>query len=161
MKVIKRLLHEPTHSAPHSAPRLSSDNALAPPTQLPQDKKFVLTYADLLSSLPQIPPSALRSLALPVLPTHWSTLGGRTIDHIRQKLTEAITWPLTHPDSFARFGVQPPRGVLLYGPPGCSKTMVGRALATESGVNFLAVRGPEVGFWIYIFSCIPRLSFSL
>lgn len=49
-----------------------------------------------------------------------------------------------HPEAFERFGVQPPRGVLLYGPPGCSKTMVGRALASESGVNFLAVRGPEV-----------------
>ncbi len=61
-----------------------------------------------------------------------------------QKLRECVKWPLLHPEAFARLGVRPPRGVLLYGPPGCSKTLLVRACATESGVNFLAVKGPEV-----------------
>jgi AAA family ATPase len=103
-----------------------------------------ITLDDLLASLPLVPPSALRSLTLPVPPTSWSSLGGSSIALIRRKLTECISWPLLHPGSFERLGVSPPRGVLMYGPPGCSKTMVGRALASEGGVNFLGVRGPEV-----------------
>ena len=65
-----------------------------------------------------------------------------------------------HPEAFERFGVSPPRGVLMYGPPGCSKTMVGRALASEGGVNFLAVRGPEVCFCSDMFCpcCLTLIS---
>ena len=55
-----------------------------------------------------------------------------------------VEWPLKHPEAFLRLGLRPPRGILLYGPPGCSKTMIARAIATESGLNFLAVKGPEV-----------------
>lgn len=65
---------------------------------------------------------------------------------IKRKLYEAVQWPLLHPESFKRLGVNAPRGVLLYGPPGCSKTMIAKALATESGVNFVAVKGAEVSF---------------
>ena len=53
-------------------------------------------------------------------------------------------WPLTHPDTFKRLGVVPAKGVLLFGPPGCSKTLTARALATETGLNFIAVKGPEL-----------------
>jgi SpoVK/Ycf46/Vps4 family AAA+-type ATPase len=72
----------------------------------------------------------------------WSDIGGQ--DSVKQKLRECVEWPLTHKDTFKRLGVQAPKGVLLYGPPGCSKTMTAKALATESGINFLAVKGPEV-----------------
>jgi AAA family ATPase len=61
-----------------------------------------------------------------------------------QKLREAVEWPLLHGDVFERLGVKPSKGVLLYGPPGCSKTILVRACACESGVNFIAVKGPEV-----------------
>jgi AAA family ATPase len=59
-------------------------------------------------------------------------------------MKEAIEWPLTHPQAFARLGIRPPKGIRMYGPPGCSKTLMAKALATESGLNFLAVKGPEL-----------------
>lgn len=63
-----------------------------------------------------------------------------------------------HPEAFARFNIRPPKGILLYGPPGCSKTLMAKALATEAGLNFIAVKGPEVrgslnltsGCWLII-----------
>lgn len=53
-------------------------------------------------------------------------------------LVQVVEWPLQHPELFRRMHIAPPRGVLLYGPPGCSKTLMAKALATESGMNFLA-----------------------
>jgi transitional endoplasmic reticulum ATPase len=63
---------------------------------------------------------------------------------VKQSLTEAVLWPLQYPDSFARLGVQPPRGVLLYGPPGCGKTFLIRALAGTGRLNVLSVKGAEL-----------------
>lgn len=57
---------------------------------------------------------------------------------------EAVEWPIAHPEVFERMGIRPPKGVLLYGPPGCSKTLMAKALATESKLNFIAVKGPEL-----------------
>lgn len=108
-----------------------------PPEVSPQ-----LTLADLLTALPTVRPSALRSLFLDTVPVRYSDIGGQA--QTIQKLRECVEWPLLHPEAFARLGVRAPRGVLLYGPPGCSKTLLVRACATESGVNFLAVKGPEV-----------------
>ncbi|KAH9850128.1 AAA family ATPase [Lenzites betulinus] len=101
-----------------------------------------LTHADLVIALPTVRPSALRSLFLDTVPVHYSDIGGQA--ETIQKLRECVEWPLLHPEAFARLGVRAPRGVLLYGPPGCSKTLLVRACATESGVNFLAVKGPEL-----------------
>jgi AAA family ATPase len=102
----------------------------------------LVTYSDFLQALPSIRPSALRSLILETPRVYWSDIGG--VSHIRERLKEAIEWPLLHPDTFTRLGVAPTKGVLLYGPPGCSKTLTAKALATESGINFLAVKGPEL-----------------
>lgn len=55
-----------------------------------------------------------------------------------------MEWPLRHPEAFQRMGIEPPKGVLLYGPPGCSKTMMAKALATEGSMNFIVVKGPEL-----------------
>jgi AAA family ATPase len=101
-----------------------------------------LTYADFLHALPLTRPSALRSLVLETPHVSWSDIGG--VSYVRDRLREAIEWPLLHPETFARLGVTPTKGVLLYGPPGCSKTLTAKALATESGINFLAVKGPEL-----------------
>ena len=113
----------------------------ADPATAPSSKPE-LTTADLLSSLPTVRPSALRSVFLDSAPVRYSDIGGQ--HHVIQKLKEAIEWPLKHPEAFARLGVRAPKGVLLYGPPGCSKTLLVRACATESTINFVAVKGPEV-----------------
>jgi transitional endoplasmic reticulum ATPase len=63
---------------------------------------------------------------------------------VKQVLTESVLWPLTYPDTFARLGVQPPRGVLLYGPPGCGKTYLVKAIAGTGKANVLSVKGAEL-----------------
>ncbi|KAJ7288451.1 AAA family ATPase [Mycena rebaudengoi] len=103
---------------------------------------LMLTLSDLEASLPSIRPSAMRSVFVEAPPVRYSEIGGQA--SVIQKLREAVEWPLLHPEAFLRLGVRPPKGVLLYGPPGCSKTVLARACAHESGVNFIAVKGPEV-----------------
>ena len=102
----------------------------------------LLTASDLTHAATAHAPSALRELSLEMPTTRWTEIGGQ--EGIRQKLKESVEWPLKHPEAFARLGITPPKGILLYGPPGCSKTLTARALASESGINFIAVRGPEV-----------------
>jgi AAA family ATPase len=101
-----------------------------------------LLLSDLLCSLPSVRPSALRSVFLESPPVRYADIGGQS--DIIEKLRETIEWPLKHPEAFIRLGAKAPKGVLLYGPPGCSKTLLVRACATESGINFVAVKGPEV-----------------
>ena len=59
---------------------------------------------------------------------------------LKHKLKQAIEWPLKHPESFKRLNIKPPRGLLMYGPPGCSKTMIGKALAHDGGLNFISIK---------------------
>jgi transitional endoplasmic reticulum ATPase len=66
------------------------------------------------------------------------------LEDVKQQLKEAVEWPLEDPASFERMGIKPPRGILLYGPPGTGKTLLAKAVANESGANFLSVKGPEV-----------------
>ena len=106
------------------------------------DTSLVLTSEDIHKGLAAVQPSALRSVTLEIPSVRWADIGGQ--GHVAQKLRECVEWPLRHPEAFTRLGVRAPKGILLYGPPGCSKTLTARALATESGINFLAVKGPEV-----------------
>lgn len=69
---------------------------------------------------------------------HWADIGGN--ETVKHKLKQAIEWPLKNPQSFERMGIDPPRGVLMFGPPGCSKTLTAKALATESGLNFISIK---------------------
>ncbi|ETW82240.1 AAA ATPase [Heterobasidion irregulare TC 32-1] len=105
-------------------------------------ESIALTANDLNISLPSVRPSALRAHFLDMAPVRFSDIGG--LSSTIARLRESVEWPLTHGEALARLGVRPPRGVLLCGPPGCSKTVLVRAIATESGVNFVAVRGPEL-----------------
>jgi transitional endoplasmic reticulum ATPase len=73
---------------------------------------------------------------------HWEDIGG--LDDVKQELKEAVEWPLKNPEIFKRLGIKPPKGILLYGPPGCGKTLLARAVATESEANFITIKGPEV-----------------
>ena len=102
-----------------------------------------VTQQDLLDAVGAVRPISMSSSA--TLQT-----GGVTLDQVgdmvevKQALTEAVLWPLRYPDSFARLGVDPPRGVLVYGPPGCGKTFLLRALAGTGQLNVLAVKGAEL-----------------
>ncbi|CAG8454413.1 8388_t:CDS:10, partial [Scutellospora calospora] len=107
-----------------------------------QQKDVKITMQDMEAAICEIRPSAMREILLEVPKVYWSDIGGQ--QEIIQKLKESIEWPLQHPEAFSRLGIKPPKGILLYGPPGCSKTLMAKALATEAGLNFIAVKGPEL-----------------
>jgi transitional endoplasmic reticulum ATPase len=106
-------------------------------------KPPALTQDDLAGALTVIRPLSRSA-------TEEVSVGAVTLDDVgdmadtKQALTEAVLWPLQHPDTFARLGIQPPRGVLLYGPPGCGKTFVVRALASSGRLSVHAVKGAEL-----------------
>lgn len=107
----------------------------------------ILRLNDIHHVFAQVKPSAMREVLIESPNVKWSDIGGQT-DVILQ-LKQAIEWPLTHPQTFMRLGIKPPRGILMFGPPGCSKTMIAKALATESRVNFLSIKGPELfSMWV-------------
>ena len=105
-------------------------------------EKMVVTMEDFIAAFKEITPSGLREIQVEIPEVHWEDIGG--LDSLKQELREVVEWPLKYPNSFKRIGVQPPKGVLLFGPPGTGKTLLAKAVATESGANFIAVRGPEV-----------------
>lgn len=90
----------------------------------------------------RVRPSAMREVMLEIPEVRWSDIGG--MEDVKQQLQEAVIWPQKHGDRLTSIGAQPIRGVLLYGPPGCSKTLLARACASEAGLNFIAVKGPEL-----------------
>jgi AAA family ATPase len=101
-----------------------------------------LESSDLEVALLTTQPSAMREVFVEVPAVYWKDIGGQA--DVKQNLTEAIEWPLLHKATFERLGAKPPSGILLYGPPGCSKTLMAKAVATESGLNFMSIKGPEV-----------------
>lgn len=101
-----------------------------------------LSEADIEAALLVTRPSAMREVFIEAPKVRWSDVGGQ--EQVKRRLKESVEWPLRHPETFKRLGIRPPAGVLLYGPPGCSKTLIARALATEAGLNFIAIKGPEV-----------------
>lgn len=101
-----------------------------------------LTIDQVMQELVHVKPSALREHAVSVPKTHWSDIGG--YEDVKQQLIETVVWPTVHASHFRNLNVEAPRGVLLFGPPGCSKTMMARAIATESRMNFVSVKGPEI-----------------
>ena len=107
-----------------------------------EQSSFTLLLDDLLLASSRVKPSALRETVVEVPKVLWSEIGGQ--QEAKAALAEAVEWPLRYPQHFSRMGIRPPAGVLLYGPPGCSKTLLAKALATEGSLNFLAVKGPEL-----------------
>lgn len=104
-----------------------------------------LTLVDFTAAQAIIRPSAMREISLELPKVTWNDIApGQAGLAIQQKVRECVEWPLKHKSTMERLGVTAPRGVLLYGPPGCSKTLIARALASESGLNFVAVKGPEL-----------------
>jgi AAA family ATPase len=101
-----------------------------------------VTFSDFTDGLAEISPSSLRDVMIEVPKVYWRDIGGYA--EAKLKLRQAVEWPLKHPEAFERLQIKPPKGVMLYGPPGCSKTMMAKAIATESRMNFLAIKGPEL-----------------
>ncbi|KAK6125202.1 hypothetical protein DH2020_041068 [Rehmannia glutinosa] len=101
-----------------------------------------VTSDDFEKARVKVRPSAMREIILEIPKVGWEDVGGQT--EVKVQLMEAVQWPQKHKDAFERIGTRPPTGILLFGPPGCSKTLLARAVASEAGLNFLAVKGPEL-----------------
>jgi transitional endoplasmic reticulum ATPase len=104
--------------------------------------KLEVHMADFTEALREIEPSAIREVFVEIPEVHWEDVGG--LQKVKEQLVESVEWPLKHPDLFQRAGVKPPKGILLSGPPGCGKTLLAKAAAHESQVNFISVKGPSL-----------------
>ncbi|MFH0711237.1 MAG: CDC48 family AAA ATPase [Candidatus Aenigmatarchaeota archaeon] len=113
-------------------------------TELPRElvEKLIVTKEDFENALHMVEPSAMREVLVEIPKVKWTDIGG--LEDVKQSLKEMVEWPLKSPENFERLGIQPPRGVLLYGPPGTGKTMLAKAVASESGANFISIKGPEL-----------------
>ncbi|CAN4086006.1 unnamed protein product [Withania somnifera] len=87
-------------------------------------------------------PSALRETVVEVPNTSWEDIGG--LENVKRELQETVQYPVEHPEKFEKFGMSPSKGVLFYGPPGCGKTLLAKAIANECQANFISVKGPEL-----------------
>jgi len=101
-----------------------------------------VTAQDFTDALKEIEPSAMREVFVEVPNIQWDDIGG--LEDIKRQLRESIEEPLKSPDSFAKMGIRPPKGVLLFGAPGTGKTLIAKAVANESKVNFISIKGPEI-----------------
>jgi len=87
-------------------------------------------------------PSALRETTVEVPTVTWGDIGG--LENVKRELQELVQYPVEHPDKFLKFGMTPSKGVLFYGPPGCGKTLLAKAIANECQANFISIKGPEL-----------------
>ncbi|KAF2610603.1 hypothetical protein F2Q70_00007059 [Brassica cretica] len=87
-------------------------------------------------------PSALRETVVEVPNVSWEDIGG--LENVKRELQETVQYPVEHPEKFEKFGMSPSKGVLFYGPPGCGKTLLAKAIANECQANFISVKGPEL-----------------
>ena len=127
MRVVRRIL-----------PEIQNDE------EIPKEvmEKIVVTGDDFKNAQKEIQPSALREVLVQIPDIKWDDVGG--LEDIKQELKEAVEWPLKHPETFQRLGIRPPKGTLLYGIPGTGKTLLAKAVASESEANFISVKGPEL-----------------
>jgi transitional endoplasmic reticulum ATPase len=105
-------------------------------------KDLKVSRNDFFEAMKDITPSTLREVYVEVPEIHWNDIGG--LEDVKKQLREMVELPMKNPELFEKMGITPPKGILLYGPPGCGKTLLAKAVATESGANFISVRGPEI-----------------
>jgi len=120
-------------------PEINLEEERVPPSVL---EKMEVLMDDFSQAYKEITPTAMREVYIEVPTVHWTDIGG--LENVKGELREAVEWPLKNPEVFKRMGIRPPKGILLYGPPGCGKTLLARAVATESEANFITIKGPEV-----------------
>jgi transitional endoplasmic reticulum ATPase len=104
--------------------------------------KLIVTMSDFENAIKEVMPSAMREVYLESPDIPWSAIGG--LEEVKRELQEAVEWPLRYPDLYAKLGHTMPKGVLMHGPSGTGKTLLAKAVATESEANFISVRGPEL-----------------
>jgi transitional endoplasmic reticulum ATPase len=128
MKCLRRLL-----------PELNMEDEKLHPDVL---NKLIVTMDDFQNAIKEVMPSAMREVYLETPDIKWTDVGG--LENIKRELQEAIEWPLRYPDLYKKLGHSMPKGILLHGPSGTGKTLLAKAVATESEANFISVRGPEL-----------------
>src|SRR5919109_926001 len=104
--------------------------------------KLIVTMSDFDNAVKEVMPSAMREVYLESPDIPWSAIGG--LEEVKRELQEAVEWPLRYPDLYAKLGHAMPKGLLMHGPSGTGKTLLAKAVATESEANFISVRGPEL-----------------
>ncbi len=117
--------------------------------QIPAEvlEKMEVRMADFKLAIKEIEPSALREIYLEVPEVSWDQVGG--LKEVKERLKESIEWPLTRPEMFDHFGINPPRGIVLFGAPGTGKTLIAKAIANEAKANFITIKGPElISKWV-------------
>jgi transitional endoplasmic reticulum ATPase len=128
MKCLRRLL-----------PDLNLEDEKLPPETL---DKLIITQNDFNQAIKDVMPSAMREVFLESPDVKWEDIGG--LEGVKRELQEAVEWPLRYPDLYAKIGHTVPKGILLHGPSGTGKTLLAKAVATESEANFISVKGPEL-----------------
>lgn len=111
---------------------------------IPQEilETLIIKDEDFQNALRVVEPSAMREVLIEVPNVTWEMVGG--LDEVKHELQESVEWPLRYPHLFKKAGIRPVNGILMYGPPGCGKTLLAKAVATETEINFITVKGPEV-----------------
>ncbi|MCK4952224.1 CDC48 family AAA ATPase [Candidatus Bathyarchaeota archaeon] len=120
-------------------PEINLKEERVPPNVL---EKMAIQLEDFTNAYKEITPTAMREVYVEIPTVLWEDIGG--LEGVKADLREAVEWPLNNPEIFTRMGIRPTRGILLFGPPGCGKTMLARAVATASEANFITIKGPEV-----------------
>jgi len=103
---------------------------------------LAVTMANFRHALGVSNPSALRETVVEIPTTTWGDIGG--LENVKRELQETVQYPVEHPEKFLKFGMSPSKGVLFYGPPGCGKTLLAKAIANECQANFISIKGPEL-----------------
>ena len=103
---------------------------------------LAVTMDNFRFAMGQSNPSALRETAVEIPNVTWEDIGG--LEQVKRELQELVQYPVEHPEKFLQFGMNPSKGVLFYGPPGCGKTLLAKAIANECQANFISIKGPEL-----------------
>jgi transitional endoplasmic reticulum ATPase len=126
------------HALRKVLPRIDLDKEI--PAEFLEQLK--VTNEDFDEARKYVEPSAMREVLVEVPDITWEDVGG--LEEVKEELREAVEWPLRYPQVFAQLKTKPPKGILLFGPPGTGKTMLAKAVANESECNFISVKGPEL-----------------